>query len=533
MVVLAVSITTRSGKPLLSRQFRDITKGRVMELLSNFQNIVANSSRQHTFVEDEHVRYLYKPLDDFYIILITNRQSNIIQDMDTLNLFAQTVNSNLKGFSEEEVLDGAFDILGSFDEIISLGYKENLSLNQINTFLSMESHEEKIQEIIERSKEFEAAEERKRRAREISRREHEKKLGIAAAETFGQAPFHNSSERNMSDAYKSYYSNASAAAQQSYKHLQQQQSYNERSISPPGSHSEATRKGPSMKLGGKRDIIVPDLGARAASKPEITVLQPVEEKRTNNGILINIRETINAEITRDGAIATSELKGILELRVNDPELAQLKIILNQEVNAKDRTLQFKTHPKVDNSIFMSSKVISLKDPSKPFPSNDQSLGVLRWRKVGSADDNSLIPLQVSTWVSPASAGIFEVSMEFEITESYGLPLKDVRFIFPLYTTNVVLKDDSDGVSIESTDEEHGVILKVDTIEPGTSGVFSIAIEAQYEDALFPMNIVFSNPESSSTFSNVSISQVTHSLDEQKTLPFDCVSILNSDEYVVV
>lgn len=96
MVVLAVSITTRSGKPLLSRQFRDISKDRVTELLSNFQGLVANSSSQHTFVEDEHVRYVYKPFDDYYIILITNRQSNIIQDLDTLNLFSQTVNSSLR-----------------------------------------------------------------------------------------------------------------------------------------------------------------------------------------------------------------------------------------------------------------------------------------------------------------------------------------------------------------------------------------------------------------------------------------------------
>jgi hypothetical protein len=33
---------------------------------------------------------------------------------------------------------------------VTLGYRENLSLTQIKTFLEMESHEERIQEIIER-----------------------------------------------------------------------------------------------------------------------------------------------------------------------------------------------------------------------------------------------------------------------------------------------------------------------------------------------------------------------------------------------
>jgi hypothetical protein len=34
--------------------------------------------------------------------------------------------------------------------LVTLGYRENLSLSQIKTFLEMESHEERIQEIIER-----------------------------------------------------------------------------------------------------------------------------------------------------------------------------------------------------------------------------------------------------------------------------------------------------------------------------------------------------------------------------------------------
>ena len=217
MVVLAASITTRTGKPLLSRQFREITKDRVLELLSNFQSLVTNLSSEHTFVEDEHVRYVYKPFDDYYIILITNRQSNIIQDLSTLNLFAQTVNSYLSSYEESEMYDNAFEILSSFDEIVVMGYKENLSITQVNTYLAMESHEERIQEIIERNKEFEATEERKRRAKEIARREQERKMGLPSADfTAPSTNFMPGSDPNIASAYNSYYSHASPAAQQSY-----------------------------------------------------------------------------------------------------------------------------------------------------------------------------------------------------------------------------------------------------------------------------------------------------------------------------
>ncbi|AAS53645.1 AFR274Cp [Eremothecium gossypii ATCC 10895] len=532
MVVLAVSITTRSGKPLVSRQFKDISRDRIMELLSNFQGLVANSSRQHTFVEEEHVRYVYKPFDDYYIILITNRQSNIIQDMDTLNLFSQTVNSHLKGFSEDEILDNAFDILGSFDEIISLGCKENLSLSQINTFLSMESHEEKLQEIIERNKEFEAAEERKRRAREISQRERERKLGI---DPYAATEFRGSSDQNMSQAYSSYYSNASPAAQQSYKHLQQQQSHTIEEAIVPSQAYAGTSRGAGMKLGGKKGVHAPDLSSRSAGPQRVAnMLQPVEEKRTNEGILVSVKETVNAEIARDGTISTSELKGVLELRIKKPELSHVRLILDSAVDVKDRSFQFKTHPNIDKALFMSSKVIGLKDPEKSFPSNDQSLGVLRWRKVGSADDPSLIPLQVSTWVSPAD-GAFDITVEFEINEAYNQEIKDLRFVLPLYTTDVVIKDDSNDVNaeIETIDEEHGIVVKVQSLVPGVSGVFCVSVETSDEEALFPMSVVFSHTDASKTFSRVGISKVTSAKDDAEELPFEATSSLRTDEYVVV
>lgn len=177
MVVLAASICTRGGKPLLSRQFRDISKDRITALLANFPSLISNSSSQHTTVEDENVRYVYQPLEEFYIVLISNKTSNILQDIDTLHLFASAVSNLLRNIDEREIFDCAFDIIDAFDEIINMGYKENLTISQVQTFLEMHSHEEKIQEIIERNKEFEAAEERKRREEKKSQRDSKKRIG--------------------------------------------------------------------------------------------------------------------------------------------------------------------------------------------------------------------------------------------------------------------------------------------------------------------------------------------------------------------
>jgi hypothetical protein len=63
-------------------------------LLAAFPKLVGSES-QHTFVETESVRYLYQPLETLYLILITSKQSNIMEDLDTLRLLGKLVCFNL------------------------------------------------------------------------------------------------------------------------------------------------------------------------------------------------------------------------------------------------------------------------------------------------------------------------------------------------------------------------------------------------------------------------------------------------------
>ena len=126
-----------------------MTRARIESLLASFPKVMPTNT-QHTIAETSDVRYVYQPLEDLYILLITNKASNILQDIETLHLFARVVSDMCRSADEREILRNAFDLLGAFDEIVSMGYREQVNLMQVRSVLEMESHEEKIQDIIAR-----------------------------------------------------------------------------------------------------------------------------------------------------------------------------------------------------------------------------------------------------------------------------------------------------------------------------------------------------------------------------------------------
>ncbi|KAI0981838.1 hypothetical protein GJ496_002215 [Pomphorhynchus laevis] len=148
MVALAVTIASKRGQVILSRQFIGMTKSRLESLINIFPRLITKSSSsasiQHTYIETDDVRYLYHPMEHFYLILLTTKSSNIIDDLETLKLFARIFPEYCKSLTEKDVCDAAFDLLFAFDEVISLGYKEDLTPLQIKTFTDMDSHDERV-----------------------------------------------------------------------------------------------------------------------------------------------------------------------------------------------------------------------------------------------------------------------------------------------------------------------------------------------------------------------------------------------------
>ncbi|RDA85011.1 hypothetical protein CP532_2052 [Ophiocordyceps camponoti-leonardi (nom. inval.)] len=471
MVVLAASICTRGGKAVLSRQFREMPRSRIEALLASFPKL-ADSGTQHTTVEQDNVRFVYQPLDELYMVLITNRQSNILQDIDSLHLFAQVVTSACKTLDEREILRNAYELLSAFDELVTLGYRENLTMSQIKAFLDMESHEERIQEIIARNKELEATEERKRKAKqlEMQRKESARSGRGGISRTPAYPTYQPPSRPNAPDAYDTY-------------EAEKNRTYN-----------KSTPKGKGMQLGKKSkttdmfERIRGDMGGEPDNAPLITptsaAAEPAEPRVSStldrDAIHIVVSEAISAQLSRDGAINSLAISGDLTLRVSDPALTKIKLSLQA---VPSHGAQFRTHPNVDRGLFNSSKVIQMSNAARGFPVNN-AVGVLRWRASPKVDDNSACPIIFTVWTNKESAK-YNVTVEYELTG--GDALKEVSVAIP-YAGSEPVVSSFDAAYEVSGDAVEWNIGSVDSENP--SGSFEFEAEGDEND-FFPMTVRFS------------------------------------------
>merc|ERR1719482_1928938 len=149
---------TKQGKVLLARQFVEMTRMKVENHLATFP----------------------KPIESLLLVLTTSKLSNIVEDLETLRLFSKIIPEHCPGeIDEAAVCKHAFELLFAFDELIAcgVGHRENLTLQQVQVNLEMESHEEKLALMIRQSKEREAQQEAERRRKQIARDNRSKGMG--------------------------------------------------------------------------------------------------------------------------------------------------------------------------------------------------------------------------------------------------------------------------------------------------------------------------------------------------------------------
>lgn len=419
MVLLAAAICTKSGKALVSRQFVEMTRARIEGLLSAFPKLM-NTGKQHTFVETESVRYVYQPLDKVYMLLITTKTSNILEDLETLRLFSKVIPEYCRVMEEQEILDHSFELIFAFDEIVALGYRENVNLAQIRTFTEMDSHEERVFQAVRQTQEREAKQEMQRRSKELQRQRRENERTGKRSQGYGGSGGFGSSGGGGGGGGGSSMSIPDAMPEPV-----------QRSSAPP----VRSATGKAMKLGSKAkdvDSFVDKLqkegqnviSESTKSRQSASVSKTTTPANRTESVHLRVEEKMSLVANRDGGLQSLDVQGMLTLRITDEKFGRIKLGVS---NADVKGAQIQTHPNVDKALFASQSLIGMKNPAKPFPLNND-VGVLKWRL--KSQDESLMPLSINCWPSENSTGGCDVNIEYELLQGQ-MELQDVNISIPV------------------------------------------------------------------------------------------------------
>ncbi|CAK9204770.1 unnamed protein product [Sphagnum troendelagicum] len=496
-VVLAASIISKSGKALVSRQFMDMSRIRIEGLLAAFPKLVG-SGKQHTYVETENVRYVYQPMETLFLLLVTNKQSNILEDLETLRLISKLVPEYVPALDEEGICKMAFELIFAFDEVISLGHKENVTLGQVKQYVEMESHEERLHKLVIESKINDTKDVMKRKASEIDKNRIEKnrseKGGFMSVPSTSFIRFENGFGDNNSSAksggFKSSSTNFGSGGLDSDAFVPKARN------ATTGAPSKAS----GMQLGKstKTNQFLESLKAEGEVLVEAVAPGPVRSAAPviTDPITVGIEEKLTVTLKKDGGLENLVVQGTMSLVVQKEEDAYIRVQVDSGAN---KLFNFNTHPNIDKNLYAEKNILGLKDPKRPFPTGT-SLAILRWRM--QSKQESLVPLSINCWPS-VSGGESYVNIEYEASKAFELQNVIIQIPLPALrdppTVNQVdgeWRYDSRRSILEWT------IVLIDNTNQ--NGSMEFVVPAADPSAFFPIDINFS---SNKTFCDLKVGTV--------------------------
>ncbi|SOV15903.1 coatomer delta subunit, putative [Plasmodium sp. gorilla clade G2] len=446
MTVLSAVISTKS-KILVSRQFRNISKCDLDSLTIPFHNLIERERSDHTYIETDKVRYVYQPLDNIYIFLITNINSNIIEDLEIIKVLSQIIQDICQGnINESTILKKCFTIIFYIDELIKNGVREIVNSNQIKTYIEMESHEEKLQTIIRENKEKEEKERRKFIASKLEKN-RQKQSKVSTNSFLTNDLINNLEYTNNIDMYKNE------------EHDIIDESFN-------------AYKGMQLTSNKKENIrILNVVENKIDTKPHINV-NSIFDKPIN----IVITENIICTLSSEGTLCDLDIQGTFNLQINNHNYSKVIVELDNEYSEKA-----KIHPILDKNKY-NSNILELKDKSKNFRINT-IYPLLKW-KINHIND-SYIPLNISCWPCEDNESTL-LSLEIENKRNnndeiiYDL---HVNLMCPSAHKPQIISNDKGIV------EHDGVLLawKVDELKNNQSCQIEISIQANPE-SVFPFSV---------------------------------------------
>ncbi|CAE8587504.1 unnamed protein product [Polarella glacialis] len=438
MVVLSAAVIS-TGKTLVARQFVEMTRLRIEGLLSAFQKLV-DSGRDHTFIETETVRYLYQPMESLHLLVITNKSSNILEDLETLRLLAKVVQDCCQiQVNEENVLKHAFDIVFSFDEVVSFGHRESVTLSQIKSYTEMDSHEEKLHQMIEQSKINEAREMAKKKQLELKKARLQdgggsgpKMDGFGGGGPDGPSSMSSPSISSFQSTMSSMGGDSGSRGggggggggmmEESAPAWTPSMSTDSGAVIKP---KEGPKKG--MLLGKKKpgDIFGPSEPAPSAAAQEAVVEQAPAAAAYNplmDPVRVEIEEKITADLQVEGGL-NGEVTCMGQFQVTVLDAAKADLVCFK-LAPQSQDFKYKVHPNL-NKASHAANLLEVRDATKAYRANTPA-PLLKWQS--KSGDEDFLPVTISCWPSSTADGT-QMVLELELTDM-NVSLEEVYIRFP-------------------------------------------------------------------------------------------------------
>ncbi|CAI2366781.1 unnamed protein product [Moneuplotes crassus] len=474
MVVISSTICDKKGKIIVGRQYIDISKLKMEEYIKTFPKLIESGS-QCTYIDTDSVRYVYLPIDDLYLVLITNKMSHIIEDTEILRQLHKIILKICNtGINEKQVSNHAFDLILSFDDVITVnGYRDSVTMSQLEAYLEMDSTDEKMHMKMRKIREKEAKEIASKKMKEIKEKN---KLEAKTSKDHDISESFDTPEKERKPTSK--FSKLGGDKQ------------------PFGSASKSTSKG--MQLGKPKKI----QGASQLGKgfgfdeDKSSFFTPKEEEKEpepeaqdeNTKVDLTIKESINCEVNKFSEVCKFVIKG--EASFDIPEDSEKVTQFDFGTPKPEYFKQFKIHPDIDKEQFKNDGVIVASDQEIGFAPGS-SLGAFRYKITDEVE--SSLPFEISIFATKAAGGKQKISLELEYQEDTDNEKKsefsNINIFIKVSDEPKLIKIDNNSTS--NLDNKSGMISwMISALTEESSNSLLQFYTTTEESMLFPLIVSF-------------------------------------------
>ena len=475
-MILSVAIVTKDGTPLVARQFNRLTRTQVEGHLGAFPKLLSKSNQ--SYIETENIRYVYQELGEIYFILITSKDSNILEDLDLLALLVdltrETLDASEATITAESVLRGSLELVFAYDECIFDGYRQNVTINDVETFLKMESKDE-----------LEYLREKKAKEDKAKTEMNEKMVEIAKMKKANKA--------NMSAV-----SGGSGAVSSPVTVVSETTDAGMEERRPkPARRPMAAGKG--MTLGKK--VSARDRAQQMILEEGLTPSGERERKTAEvarpaiTGVDVQLTEECTATRSKVGVVKELSVQGKLTVCSSTKQTYFLQVGLGSNAN------KFKMMPvkQPQRRLFQQAKQLQFDNASPGNP-----LTILGWRMTST--DASDLPLSITCWVPDPNAQPITFSCEIEKTGEMDLA---VEVSIPVYRPR--------NASVSQCDGEHEILERDNIIkwyvpelnDGNTTAAIEFSVPNGDPDSFYPITVAF---KSTSLYCDIEVESVADSLE---------------------